>query len=230
MFRPVEIGTDQRQRPVKLELFARNLLVGGVPGSGKSYAARAVALAAALDPTCELMIAELKGTADFGDLAPLCSRYVCGVGDQELADTGDMVAWLLAEAERRGERIRLARQRGAAPEGKVTPELARQPGSGLHPIVAVIDEAHEVLCDKEVAANLERVIKRGRALALIVVIASKIADRTSIPPNITRCVNVRWRLAVLDWQANDQVRAPGPISGACRPPVTGRWSTPGGVS
>src|SRR5262249_46892945 len=81
-----EFGTDQRQRPVRTPLFERNFLTGGVPGSGKSYAARTLALIAALDTTCELKIAEFKGTADFGDLAPICSTYVCGVDDQALAD------------------------------------------------------------------------------------------------------------------------------------------------
>jgi S-DNA-T family DNA segregation ATPase FtsK/SpoIIIE len=65
-----EFGTDERQRPVCCELFARSFLIGGQPGSGKSYAARAVATIALLDPTCELKIAEFKGTGDFIDLAP----------------------------------------------------------------------------------------------------------------------------------------------------------------
>src|SRR5690606_23865176 len=57
IFEPFAIGTDQRQRPVSTSLFARNFLIGGVPGSGKSYAARVLALGAALDPTVELRIA-----------------------------------------------------------------------------------------------------------------------------------------------------------------------------
>lgn len=209
VFKPIEISYDQRLRPVTTVLFERNFLIGGVPGSGKSYAARTIALAAALDPTCEMKIAEFKGTADFGDLAPLCSTYVCGVDDQALEAGGDIIAWGLAEAERRGRRIRAARERGEAPEGKVTPELARRPGSGLHPILILIDEAHELLVDKEVAANAERLIKRGRALGIIVVLATQIPDKNSVPPAITRCVTVRWCLAVQDWQANDMILGTG---------------------
>ena len=213
VFEPVEFGTDQRQRPVKTELFARNFLIGGVPGSGKSYAARTLAIAAALDPTCELRIAELKGTADFGDLAPLCSAYVCGVDDQSIADAASIIAWGLAEAERRGERIRRARERGEAPEGKVTPELARRPGSGLHPVLILVDEAHELFghpdVGKDAAAAAERLIKRGRALGLIVVLATQIPDKNSLPPGITRCVNMRWCLAVQDQVANDMILGTG---------------------
>ncbi|HEX5543604.1 MAG TPA: cell division protein FtsK [Micromonospora sp.] len=232
VFEPVEFGTDERQRPVTTPLFARNFLIGGVPGSGKSYAARTLAIAAALDPTCELKIAEFKGTADFGDLAHLCSAYACGVDDAALTTGAEILAWGLAEAERRGERIRRARERGEAPEGKVTTELAARPGSGLHPVLILIDEAHELFGDpaigKNAAVAAERLIKRGRALGLMVVLATQIPDRTSLPPNITRCVNVRWCLAVQDQVANDMILGTGAYkrgqtATAYRPVVDAGW-------
>jgi S-DNA-T family DNA segregation ATPase FtsK/SpoIIIE len=209
VFEPAEFGTDERQRSVKTVLFARNFLLGGVPGSGKSYAARTLAMVAALDPTCELRIAEFKGTADFGDLAPLCSAYVCGVDDEAIDGGRAILAWGLAEAERRGRRIRAARERGDAPEGKVTPELAAKAGSGLHPVLILIDEAHELLVDKEAASAAERLIKRGRALGIIVVLATQIPDKSAVPPSITRCVTVRWCLAVQDQVANDMILGTG---------------------
>lgn len=211
VFEPVEFGADQRQRPVATVLFARNWLIGGVPGSGKSYFARALALAAALDPTTEFKIAEFKGTADFADFdeAGLCSDYYCGVDDEALEGGASIIAWGLAEAERRGKRIRKYRAQGRAPEGKVTPELAAEPGSGLHPVVILIDEAHELLVDPEVAAAAERLIKRGRALGLIVILATQIPDAKSVPPIITRCVTMRACLAVQDHIANDMILGTG---------------------
>lgn len=213
IFTDWEFGTDQRQRPVKTALFARNFLIGGVPGSGKSYGARTLAMIAALDPTVELQIVEYKGTADFGDLEPLCSRYACGVDDAAFATGMEMLRWGLAEAERRGKRIRAARERGDAPEGKVTPALAATPGSGLHPIVMVIDEAHELFGDaevgKEAAASAERLIKRGRALGIVVILATQIPDAKSLPSIITRCVTVRWCMAVQDHIANDMILGTG---------------------
>jgi S-DNA-T family DNA segregation ATPase FtsK/SpoIIIE len=85
VFEPVEFGTDQRQRPVTVTLFARNFLIGGMPGSGKSYGARTIATIAAMDPTCELRICEFKGTGDFLDFEPLCSTYAVGVDDSAFA-------------------------------------------------------------------------------------------------------------------------------------------------
>ncbi|WP_051761339.1 FtsK/SpoIIIE domain-containing protein [Microbispora rosea] len=209
VFEPAEFGADQRQRPVSAPLFARNWLIGGVPGSGKSYFARALALAAALDPTVEFKIAEFKGTADFGDFEPLCSDYYCGVDDEALEGGARIIAWGLAEAERRGKRIKKFREQGRAPEGKVTPELAAEPGSGLHPVVILIDEAHELLVDPDVATAAERLIKRGRALGLIVILATQIPDAKSVPPIITRCVTMRACLAVQDHIANDMILGTG---------------------
>lgn len=210
VFNIEEFGSDERQRPVKTSGFARSFLIGGQPGSGKSYAARALALMFALDPTVEFKIAEFKGTGDFLDFESLCSTYVVGVDDEALRQGGAILAWALAEAERRGKRILAAKQRGEAPEGKVTPELARKRGSGLHPIVIIIDEAHELFAaDKDAADAAERLIKRARALGIIVVLATQIPDKNSLPPNITRCVTNRWCLSVQGQVENDMILGTG---------------------
>jgi S-DNA-T family DNA segregation ATPase FtsK/SpoIIIE len=239
VFTAQEFGTDQRQRPVKAEMFANNFLIGGRPGSGKSFAARTLVTIAALDPTVELKIVEYKGTGDFLDLEPLCSTYACGLSDQDFQTGLDMLTWGLAEAERRGERIRRAYERGEAPDRKVTPELAARPGSGLHPIVLVIDEAHELFGDsdvgKQAAIAAERLVKRGRALAIIVIIATQIPDKTSLPPGITRNIGIRWCLAVPDQVANDMILGTGAykrgITGTVyRPKIDAGWGVMVGLA
>jgi S-DNA-T family DNA segregation ATPase FtsK/SpoIIIE len=210
VFEANEFATDERQRPVSTVLFERNFLIGGVPGSGKTYAGRAVVSIGMLDPTCELKIAEFKGVGDFIDLRHLCTTYIVGIDDQAL-DAGEaLIEWGLAEAERRGRRILAAKQRGDAPEGKVTPELAARPGSGLHPVMIAIDEAHELfLHSKSAGESMERLVKRGRALNIIVVLMTQLPDAKSVPPGITRSVNLRWCLAVMDHIANDQILGTG---------------------
>ncbi|MFC7245157.1 cell division protein FtsK [Catellatospora aurea] len=218
VFEETEFGSDERQRPVTTTGFARSFLGGGQPGSGKSYAGRSLALAWSLDPTVEFKIAEFKGTGDFLDFEPLCSTYVVGVDDEAIRQGGAILAWALAEAERRGKRILAAKKAGLAPEGKVTPELARQRGSGLHPIVLIFDEVHELFAaDKDAADAAERLIKRARALGIIVVLLTQIPDKTSLPPNITRCVTNRWCLSVQGQQENDMILG----TGAYRRGITG---------
>ncbi len=213
VFEPFDFCTDQRQRAVQTVLFERNFLIGGVPGSGKSYAGRCLLIGAALDPTCELKVCEFKGTGDFLEFADLCSTYVCGVDDEAFDAGMALLTWGLAEAERRGRRIKQAKERGEAPEGKITPELARRPGSGLHPIFIFIDEVHELFGDAEhgktAAQAAVRLIKRGRALGITVVLATQIPDKDTIPPALTRCVNCRWCLAVQDYFANDMILGTG---------------------
>ncbi|MFI7429801.1 FtsK/SpoIIIE domain-containing protein [Micromonospora sp. NPDC049836] len=210
IFEPQPFGTDARQRPVTVTLFESNALIGGQPGSGKSYAARTLATIAALDPTCELKVAEFKGTGDFLDMAELCSTYACGVDDEALQTGRDILTWALAECERRGARIKRARERGDAPLGKVTPELAAKRGSGLHPVFILLDEVHELfLAYPDAADAAERVAKRGRALGIILVLATQIADRDSVPPNITRCVTIRWCLSVGGQVENDMILGTG---------------------
>lgn len=239
VFDPHEFGTDERCRGVRTVLFARNFLVGGIPGSGKSYGARALLTIALLDPTCELIVCEYKGTADFGDIAALCSAYACGVSDAEFRTGLDVLRWGIAEAERRGQRIKRARERGEAPEGKVTPELAARSGSGLHPVVILLDEAHELFGDstvgKEAAALAERLIKRGRALGIILIIATQIPDKTSLPPNIVRATAVRWCMAVSDHIVNDQVLGTGAhkrgvTATSYRPGIDAGWGVMTGLA
>ncbi len=124
-----------------------------------------------------------------------------------------MLTWGLAEAERRGERIRKAYERGEAPERKVTPELAQRPGSGLHPVFILIDEAHELFGDDEHGAAAKsaaiRLAKRGRALGITLVICTQIPDKDSLPTALTRCIGIRWCMAVPDQVANDQILGTG---------------------
>src|SRR5690606_36982600 len=64
MFDEFPFGFDPRSRVVTLNLMYTNLLIGGVPGSGKTSAVLVIALAAALDPQCEMWVYELKGSGD----------------------------------------------------------------------------------------------------------------------------------------------------------------------
>jgi S-DNA-T family DNA segregation ATPase FtsK/SpoIIIE len=209
-FEPAEFSSDERCRPIETTMFQRSYLIGGQPGSGKSYAARALIAIAMLDPNCELKIAEYKGTGDFLDLEPLCSTYVVGVDDEALNQGVAIGRWLVEEAEKRGKRILAARKRGEAPQGKVTPELAAKPGSGLHPVCVVIDEAHELfLYSPDAASDFERAIKRLRALGICVILATQIPDKASLPPGITRCVTNRWCLSVAGQVENDMILGTG---------------------
>jgi S-DNA-T family DNA segregation ATPase FtsK/SpoIIIE len=229
VFEPAPFATDARQRVISTALFETNYLLAGQPGSGKTYAARTLATIALLDPTCELKIAEFKGVGDFLDFAPFCSTYVVGVDDEAFEAGRDIIAWALAEARRRGERVLAAKKRGEAPLGKVTPELSARKGSGLHPVFILLDEIHEVfvVCP-EAAEDAERAIKRLRALNIFFVLATQIPDKSSLPPNIVRCVTIRWALSLGGQMENDMVLGTGAYKAGLsatvyRPKIDAGW-------
>ena len=201
-------GVDQRQRPVTMSLAETNALIGSLPGGGKTAAVRVLALAAALDVHAELRISEHKGSGDLSALEKVAHRYVSGVSDAAIAETVASMREVHAELERRAAVLsRLPRE--VVPDRKVTPELAHRRGSGLHPLVMVVDEAQEVFSHgdhgKEAGELAERIIKRGRALGVVLILATQRPDSKSLPTGISTNVGVRFCLRVMDQTANDMV-------------------------
>lgn len=208
VFKPFPFATTPRMNVVDASLMYRNWLFGGQPGSGKTFALRLLALAAALDPRVELRIYEMKGVGDFKALEPVCAEYGNGFDDDTLAACAQLIDWLYEECQRRSKRIDHYAALGKAPENKVTPELASLKGSGLHPLVVVLDELQELMLSphgKRAGEILEKVIKLGRALGVILLIGTQIPDKDSLPTGITRNVNTRFCLSVADQTANDMI-------------------------
>ncbi len=208
VFKPFPFATTPRLNIVDVSLIFRNWLFGGQPGSGKTFALRLLVLAAALDARVEIRGYELKGVGDFAGTAPVLSEYGNGFDDDTLEACAAMLKWLYDECRRRSERIAFYAAAGKAPENKVTPELASLKGSGLHPLVAFIDEIQELFHSpwgKEAAEYAEKVIKLGRALGVTLLIGTQIPDKDSLPPGITRNVNSRFCLSVADQVANDMI-------------------------
>ncbi|GID26823.1 cell division protein FtsK [Paractinoplanes brasiliensis] len=208
VFQAFAFATTPRLDTVSVDLMFRNFLFGGQPGSGKTFALRDLILAAALDPRTEIRGYELKGVGDFAVLEPVMAEYGNGFDDETLARCFAFIEWLYEEARRRSKRIEHYARMGKAPENKVTPELARLKGSGLHPLVAWFDELQELMTSKygkDAGELLEKVIKLGRALGIIILIGTQIPDKDSLPTGITRNVNSRFCLSVADQTANDMI-------------------------
>ncbi|MEU4828909.1 hypothetical protein AB0H37_44335, partial [Actinomadura sp. NPDC023710] len=126
VFEPLPFGFDPRGNLVTITLMYSNLLVGGIPGSGKTSCALALVLGVALDPTARMDIFELKGSGDLNSVRPVCHRYVSGDDDEDLqAAMGGLRAGI-AEQKRRAEFIR-GLPASETPEGRrVTRALAEK--------------------------------------------------------------------------------------------------------
>jgi len=213
VFRPAPFGFDPRFRDVLTLLAELNFLIAGRPGSGKSGLLRALLTIAGLDPSCELKGAEYKGVGDFIDLEALHSSYFCGLTDDDFAGGLQILRWALRECDLRGERVKRAKLAGRAPDGKITPELAYAQNSGLHPVVVWFDEAHELFTHPKFGAEAKdiatKVVKRGRALGIIMIIATQIPDKDSLPPALVRSIGARLCAAVSDHVANNMILGSG---------------------
>ena len=208
VFKAFPFATTPRLDTVTVDLMFRNWLFGGQPGSGKTFALRDLILAAGLDPRVEIRGYELKGVGDFAVLEPLMAEYGNGFDDETLARCFAFIEWLYEECRRRSKRIEHYARLGKAPENKVTPELASLKGSGLHPLIGWFDELQELMTSKygkDAGELLEKVIKLGRALGVIILIGTQIPDKDSLPTGITRNVNSRFCLSVADQTANDMI-------------------------
>ncbi|WP_307870889.1 cell division protein FtsK [Micromonospora sp. C51] len=208
LFKAFPFATTPRLDTISAEMMFRNWLFGGQPGSGKTFALRLLLLAASLDPRAEIRGYELKGVGDFAVLEPVMNEYGNGFDDDTLARCAAFIDWLYEECRHRSKRIEHYARLGKAPENKVTPELASLKGSGLHPLVAWFDELQELMTSKygkDAGEKLEKVIKLGRALGVMIAIGTQIPDKDSLPTGISRNVNSRFCLSVADQTANDMI-------------------------
>jgi S-DNA-T family DNA segregation ATPase FtsK/SpoIIIE len=189
IFKSNPFATDPRLNVIKGGLMFRNWLIGAMPGAGKTFALRLLLLTAALDPRVELRGYELKGSGDLDALEPVCTEYGSGADDDTTEAALIMLRHLYKECLRRGPVIKQMAKAGKAPENKVTPELASMRSLGLGPLVAFIDECQNLFSHRqygdEAGELAEKVIKLGRALGIILLLATQRPDAKSLPKGIS---------------------------------------------
>lgn len=219
---PLPWGQDVRMREVFWRLDERNSLFGGMPGSGKTLAARNVALAAAMDPLVVFAISELKGSGDFDSMEALCGHgmYASGADDRAKERTLDILLWLDAECERRGPLIRKWAAKGLNSQNKLNRAIAEADDS-LAPIVAVFDEIQELFTDpehgKQAKALAISVVKRGRSLGIHMIPATQRIDKESVPKGLSSNITSRLALAVPSHIETDLILGTGAYSRGARP-------------
>jgi DNA segregation ATPase FtsK/SpoIIIE, S-DNA-T family len=212
LFRAFPYGTDPRGRTVPLDLSYSNMLIGAMPGAGKSFSLRVPLLAAALDPRAELWVFDLKGAGDQSPLEHVAHRYAAGQDDPEIEQAFLALRALRAECSRRAK-ILSGLPKSVCPENKVTPQLAARWGLGLHPLVMAIDECQELFTHPrfggkeggEAGELAEKVIKLGRALGIVLLLSTQRPDAASLPTGVRANVGIRFCLRVMDQAANDMV-------------------------
>ena len=206
VFKGVPFGKTLRGDPILAPVLERNTLTGGIPGQGKSSAARAIMAGAGLDPTAELRIWVPDTNFDFEAFRPRCSRYVMGAEDEKIAQIAEDLAELYAEVQTRGEL--LVRYETPA----VTRELASK-DVGLHPLFCLLEEAHvaiqHAVYGKEIAKLLVDIVRLGRKRAIHLIVSTQAPTKDSMPRDVTRNCSNGIAFAVGDHVANDALLGQG---------------------
>jgi hypothetical protein len=141
----VPLGTDPRGTRHDLEMAWCSILLGGLPDYGKSFLARLVAATAALDPYMTVHVATGKAGPDWAATKQFADSYVAGNTPSKILAFLDLLNSLIADMQQIGERLEQLseEQPERCPEGKITPELAKEWKRGL--TLLVVDELQELL-------------------------------------------------------------------------------------
>lgn len=214
MYGEFPFGVTPKGDVVTMALIGTNVLIGGVMGSGKTSAVLVIALAGALDPTCEPWIFELKGSGDMESVQPVCHRYVQGDDDEHCEAALEGMYALEKEMKRRKKAVAELPIEDVPSGRKVTRKLAdKYPHLRLHPILAIFDEVHTLfehpVYGKEAAAVAGRLIRKARAYGIILVLTTQKPDANSIPKMVSDNAIVRFCLAITGHIANDLVLGTG---------------------
>ncbi|MEV6726873.1 hypothetical protein AB0M94_38885 [Streptomyces xanthochromogenes] len=141
----VPLGSDPRHERHSVALLWSSLLLGGLQGFGKSFLARLIAAAAALDPYVTVHVATGKAGPDWAATKLIARSYVAGNTPSKIYAFLDLLNSLIADMQEIGERLEQLSEEDPArcPEGKLTPELAKEWGIG--PTLLLVDELQELL-------------------------------------------------------------------------------------
>ncbi|MGB6165664.1 MAG: hypothetical protein WCF33_09100 [Pseudonocardiaceae bacterium] len=206
MFKGVPFGRTLRGDPIMAPLMERNTITGGMPGQGKSSAARVLMLGAALDPTAELRIWVPDSNFDFEAFKRRCTRYVMGAEPEKITEILQDLQDLHEEVQARGEL--LVKYETPA----VTRELASR-DIGLHPLFCLLEEAHVAIQDPthgpEIAQLLVNIVRLGRKRGIHVIVSTQAPTKDSMPRDVTRNCSNGIAFAVGDHVANDALLGQG---------------------
>lgn len=127
---PAPVGLDERGRRVVLDLMWISILIGAQPRKGKTFAARALALFAALDPYVRIVLVDGKNSPDWDKFRLVVHRAVFGtVPNARDNDPITHLLEVLREVKKHIEDVNeflSTLSTAECPEGKITRELSRK--------------------------------------------------------------------------------------------------------
>jgi len=196
-----EIGfaIDQDAQLVKISVLESSLLIGGLPGAGKSAALNAILASLSQVPNVALYGIDPK-ILELADWAPRFTRMA--TTDEEATA---VLLELVAEMNRRYQKLAKAGKR------KVT----AADGQDFPALVLVVDELAEIISsgvtrdekkeDDERATLLRRLLQKGRAAGIVVIAATQKPDSTSVPTSLRDLFGQRFGLMTANYASTEVI-------------------------
>jgi len=189
-----------------------NWLIGSLPGQGKTGVVVVLVSGAALDPTDELWLHELKGSGDLDAYERVAHRFVSGIDDESIGYAADSLTLLKAEVMRRTPALKQL-PKEVCPDKRVTRQIADRRALGLHPLICVIDECQNLFAHArygaQAGADAEFIIRIGRGVGVVLVLATQRPDKDSLPTGVSGNVSIRFCLKVAGQVENDMILTTG---------------------
>ncbi|OIJ69217.1 cell division protein FtsK [Streptomyces mangrovisoli] len=208
VFKKIPFGIDPRGRAQSVPMIQHNILIGSLPGQGKTASVRVLACGAAMDPSVELWLHENKGTGDLDALECVSHRFVSGIDDDSIKYAADSLKLLREEVMRRAAAMKKL-PRDLCPDKRITRTIADKRSLKLWPLVAVFDECQNLFAHpkygKQAGDDAEFIIKLGRALGVVLILATQRPDKESLPTGISGNVSIRFALRVAGQVENDMI-------------------------
>ncbi|MFG3510233.1 FtsK/SpoIIIE domain-containing protein [Streptomyces sp. NPDC047821] len=206
LWRPIPMGVNLRGQRINVSWVERSGLFGGEPGSGKSGAANDLLLAAALDPTVRMYLADGKAGADITPFEPIATMYDTDGNPERLLEILDHI-WGAEIPERRA----LAKEHGSR---KLTEEMAAV-DPRVCQAVLLVDEwsSYGAAAERKTREEMERllrlIVQQGRALGIITLAATQKPDSDSVPTGIRDILSIRWAMRCMTPEASDTILGKG---------------------
>ncbi|MER5956657.1 cell division protein FtsK [Streptomyces sp. NPDC001893] len=218
-WKPFPWGVDERGNPVMATMLWLSLLVGAVPRQGKTFSARTIALAAALDPYVRLYVFDGKASPDWRKFAKVAHRIAFGIvpknGFDPVVHLLSSLRELKADVEDRYHRLSELPLH-ICPEGKLTPEISRDKKLNMPLTLFVVDEVQEYLQHpehgKEILALLVYLARVAPAVGVSVMTSTQKPDDKACPSELRDQHQARFALRVGAYQVSDTILGAGSYS------------------
>ncbi|WP_433328215.1 hypothetical protein [Spirillospora sp. CA-294931] len=183
IWQPAPFGLDEHGRKVTLLLLWTSILVGAQPRKGKTFAARLLALFAALDPSVRISVVDGKKSSDWLKFRLIAHHFIWGdVPDPREGDPIPQLIAALAEIRKHINDVNTflgTLSTDECPEGKLTEELCRKYPKKLFVWLLVMEEFQRYFelpdqdTNKEIAALLSDIKAAGPSSGVIVLSSSQ---------------------------------------------------------